>query len=81
MADVGREKILKEAQLISGEKTGLIFNGGRARAAVKIRAVYCFLSCEKRGLKGTDLMRELGLSSGAISYLRRMGRGLVEEKN
>ena len=70
--------MLKEAQLISGEKTGLIVNGGRARAAVKIRAVYCFLSREKRGLKRTDLMRELGLSSGAVSYLCRMGRGLVE---
>ena len=80
-ADTGREEILKEAEQISGEKPGLIFNGGRARAAVKIRAVYCFLSCEKRGLKGTDLMRELGLSSGAISYLCRMGRGLVEGNN
>jgi hypothetical protein len=78
---MGREEILKEAQLLSGEKAGLIFNGGRTRAAVKIRAVYCFLSGERRGLKGTDLMRELSLSSGAISYLRRLGRRLVEGNN
>ena len=78
MAAAGREEILQEAQLISGEKPGLIFNGGRARAAVKIRAVYCFLSCEKRGIKGTELMCELNLSSGAISYLCKRGRRLVE---
>jgi len=57
------------------------FNGGRTRAAVKIRAVYCFLSREKRGLKGRDLMREPGLSSGAISHLCGMGRELVGENN
>lgn len=79
--DMGREDILKEAQLISGEKPGLIFNGGRARGAVKIRAVYCFLSREKRGLKGTDLMRELGLSSSAVSNLCKQGRELVDRNN
>lgn len=81
MAHAGREEILKEAQRISGGKPGLIFNGGRSRAAVKIRAVYCFLSREKGGLNGTDLMRELGLSSGAISYLCSNGRRLVMGNN
>ena len=76
--DIGREEVLKETRRISGGNTDLIFNGGRMRVAAKIRAVYCFLSREKRGLKGTDLMCELKLSSGAISGLCRKGRELVE---
>jgi len=37
------------------------------------RGLYCYLAKEKGGMTGAPLMKELSLSSGAISHLVSLG--------
>jgi len=52
----------------------------RARKVAKARALYCFLAREKGGVSGRELMKELRLTSGAISHLVSVGREYVVSK-
>jgi len=62
-------------------KTGVGWNEirslNRARKVAKARALYCFLAKEKGGVRGSELMEELRLTSGAISHLVSAGRNYV----
>jgi hypothetical protein len=52
----------------------------RTRKIAKARALYCFLAREKGGVSGSELMKELRLTSGAISHLVSVGREQVISK-
>jgi REP element-mobilizing transposase RayT len=74
----------KEARMFFSEavkfvkgKTGVglevIRSRSRVREVVKARGLYCYLAKEKGGVTGAQLMKELSLSSGAISHLVSLG--------
>lgn len=73
------EEIVKEVEKKLGIPIHEILGKSQARRVVKARALYCYLAKERCGLSGTQLMEELRLSSGAISYLAQKGRELNEE--
>jgi chromosomal replication initiation ATPase DnaA len=64
------------------EKTGIgekkIRSRSQVRKVVKARAVYCYLAREKSGLSGAELMKQLKVTSGAISSLVSRGKGYFE---
>ena len=72
------KEIVKEVEKKLGIEFQEILRKGQARQVVKARAVYCYLAKERCGLSGAQLMKELRLSSGAISYLVQKGRELYE---
>jgi chromosomal replication initiation ATPase DnaA len=85
---VGREErkpgmSLSEAVQFVKRKTGVgledMRSRSRARKVVKARRLYCYLAKEKGAATGAHLLKELGLSSGAISYLVALGRKLYAQ--
>jgi hypothetical protein len=66
-----------EAVKFVNRKTGVgleaIRSRSRIREVVKARGLYCYLAKEKGGISGAQLMKELSLSSGAISHLVSIG--------
>jgi len=68
---------LSEAVEFVNGKTGVgledIRIRSRVRKVVKARGLYCYLAKEKGGITGAQLMKELSLSSGAISHLVSLG--------
>ena len=55
-----------------------IASGTKERKVVKARAVYCYLAKERSKIRGVDLMKDLGLTCGAISRLIERGKDLYE---
>jgi hypothetical protein len=53
----------------------------RVRKIVKARALYCFLAKEKGGVSGSELMKDLRLTSGAVSHLVSVGREVIRSQN
>jgi hypothetical protein len=53
----------------------------RVRKIVKARALYCFLAKEKGRVSGSELMKDLRLTSGAISHLVSVGREVIRSQN
>jgi chromosomal replication initiation ATPase DnaA len=51
----------------------------RVRKVVKARGQYCYLAKEKGAATGAHLLKELGLSSGAISHLVALGTKLYAQ--
>ena len=66
-----------ETKRISGVSFEEISCKSRERRVVRGRAVYCYLRKEKSKASGTEIMKELGISSGTVSYLTHMGRDLA----
>jgi hypothetical protein len=68
--------LAEAAEFVSG-KTGVGLEDVRSRSrvgkGVKARGLYCYLPKEKGGITGAQLMKELSLSSGAISHLVSLG--------
>jgi hypothetical protein len=64
------------------EKTGVrekeIRSRSQVRKVVKARALDCYLAGEKSGLSGAELMKQLRMTSGAISSLVSRGKGYFE---
>ena len=87
----GKEKIPRQMSLaqIAGwvqAKTGVesgrkIRSLSRARKIAKARALYCFLAKEKGGVRGSELMKDLRLTSGAVSHLVSVGREIGQFHN
>ena len=53
----------------------------RVRKIAKARALYCFLAKEKGGVKGSELTKDLRLTSGAVSHLGSVGRKVIRFRN
>jgi putative transposase len=70
-------EIIKQVERDSGVAFEEIRSRGQARQTVKARAMYCYLAKEWCGLSGAQLMKQLRLSSGAISHLTRRGTNFL----
>lgn len=70
-----KAEIIAEVLKLTGFTKDIIFKHNRTPDTVKAKALYCYLMREA-GAKGVDLMKELRLSSGAISHLSQKGRVL-----
>jgi len=69
-----KQQILAEVKRMTGISYKELTSKSRERGIVKGRAVYCYLCKGRGGVNGAELMKELGLSSGTVSYLTHMGR-------
>jgi len=73
---------LDEVLGVVREKTGVgekeIRSRSQVRKVVKARALYCYLAREKIGLSGAGLMKQLRMTSGAISSLVSRGKEYFE---
>jgi chromosomal replication initiation ATPase DnaA len=73
---------LDEVLGVVREKTGVgekeIRSRSQVRKVVKARALYCYLTREKSGLSGAELIKQLRMTSGAISFLVSRGKGYFE---
>lgn len=70
------EEVIDQVEKKSGVKFEEIASKSQARHVVKARAIYCHLAKERCGVSGAQLMRQLKLTSGAISHLIYKGRDL-----
>jgi len=57
-----------------------ILSANRVREVVRARALYCYLAKEHCGTSGLQLMKQLRLTSGAISHLLSQGREIHKTK-
>lgn len=73
-----KAEVIAEVLKLTGLGKDYISKHDRTPDTVTAKAVYCYLMREKAGASGVDLMKELGLSSGAISHLCQKGRKLFD---
>ncbi|MEA3306302.1 MAG: transposase, partial [Elusimicrobiota bacterium] len=78
-AQISLKEIMKEACEMTGIGREEILSGSKERKAVRARSLYCYLAKEQNRVKGVDLMRELGLTCGAISRLTARGKDLYKK--
>ena len=71
------EEIMKHVEKDSGVRFEEIMSKSQTRRIVKARAMYCYLAKERCGVNGAQLMKQLRLTSGAISQLVYKGRKLL----
>ena len=58
-----------------------LYTPGRYPVVVHARRILCFLAARERGVTGTKLARQTGLTQPAISMSVNRGERLVNEKN
>ncbi|RPI99521.1 MAG: hypothetical protein EHM36_15870, partial [Deltaproteobacteria bacterium] len=68
------DEAMKQAVKDTGIEAEDIVSSSRVRKVVRARALYCYLAKEHCGTSGSQLMKQLRLSSGAISHLAAQGR-------
>ena len=71
---------MKQAVKDTGIEAEDILSSSRVREVVRARALYCYLAKERCETSGTQLMKQLGLTSGAISHLVVQGREINKRK-
>ena len=76
---MSRQEAANKVKRITGVAYEELSSKSRERRIVKGRALYCYLRREKGGASGTELMKELGVASGTVSYLVHKGRALFVE--
>jgi REP element-mobilizing transposase RayT len=76
--EMDKDGVISEVLKLSGLRREDIFKHDRSPDAVTAKALYCYLMREKAGTRGVELMKELSLSSGAISHLCQKGRALAK---
>ncbi len=76
-----RDEVLTAVGTMTGLTKEDIFRHTHERRAVHARAIYCYLCTRDAGSSGSELMRELEMSAGAISKLVAKGRLLLREQN
>jgi hypothetical protein len=73
---------LEKVMGVIRERTGVgereIRSRSQVRQVVKARALYCYLARERSGVSGAELMKQLKMTSGAISSLVSRGKGYFE---
>lgn len=75
------EEIMCEVEKNTGVSAKDIASRSQCRKTVEVRAVYCYRAKEQGGVKGVFLMKQLGMSSGAISHLVERGKILSAGTN
>ena len=71
---VSLEDVMKHVVKETEVRPEDIFRKSQVRQVVKARALYCYLAKERCGVNGAQLMKQLRLTSGAISHLIYKGR-------
>lgn len=74
-----RSEVLAEVEKLTGIAREDLFRHSHEQAPSRARAVYCYLCKSEAGVTGSELMRELSLSSGAVSKLVAKGIKLTAE--
>ncbi|OGS46846.1 MAG: hypothetical protein A3J79_14425 [Elusimicrobia bacterium RIFOXYB2_FULL_62_6] len=74
-----RAELLAEVEKRTGVPREDILAPSHEREPARARAIYCYLSKEKAGACGSELMRELKISQSGISRLIAKGRKLARE--
>jgi putative transposase len=79
-----KKVLLEEIIGVIKKKTGVgereIRSRSQVRGVVKARALYCYLARERSGISGAELMKQLKMTSGAISSLITRGRGYFDSE-
>ncbi len=78
ISKVSPEELVKQVIMGTNIRPEGIFSRSQVRQVVKARALYCYLAKERGRMNGGQLMRQLRLTSGAISHLVIRGRELYE---
>ena len=73
-----RAEVLATVEQMTGLTKEDIFGHTHERGPAHARAVYCYLCAKDAGSTGSELMRELGMSTGGISKLVAKGRILMK---
>lgn len=76
-----RTEVLAAVENMTGIAREDIFSHTHERGAVRARAVYCYLCIRDAGATGSELVRDLGMSTGAISKLVSKGRILMRDQS
>ncbi len=74
------DEAMKQAVKDTGIEAEDILSSSRVREIVRARALYCYLAKEDCETSGTQLMKQLRLSSGAISCLVSQGRKIHKQQ-
>jgi REP element-mobilizing transposase RayT len=74
------EEAMKQVVKDTGIEAEAILSASRVREVVRARALYCYLAKEHCGTSGVQLMKQLRLTSGAISHLLSRGREIHKTK-
>lgn len=75
----GRAEVLAEVERITGIRKAEIFRHSHEKGPSRARALYCYICVRDAGSGGGELMRELGITSSAVSKLVVKGRALLEK--
>ena len=70
------DEVMKAVIEATGVRQEDISSRSQNRQVVKARAMYCYLAKERCGMSGAQLMKQLRMTSGAISHLVSRGREL-----
>ena len=73
---ISLKEIMKQVCKMTGAKREKIVGCGKNRETVKARAIYCYLAKEQGKIRGVELMKDLGVTCGAISRLVDRGKDL-----
>lgn len=71
---VSPNEVMKVVVEATGVRLEDLLSRSQVRQLVKARALYCYLVKERCGMSGVKLMKQLRMTSGAISYLVSKGR-------
>ena len=74
-----RAEVLAEVERSTGVSRMEILSHSHGKAPAQARAAYCYLSVRDAGVGGSELMRELGMTSGAVSKLVAKGKALLKK--
>ncbi len=75
---VSPQEVMRQVSKMTGVRREEIVGGSQVRKVVKARAVYCYLAKDRCKIRGVELVKELGLTCGAISRLIERGKELYE---
>ena len=73
-----RAEVLAAVEKMTGVAREDLFRHTHERGPAHARAVYCYLCATEAGASGSELTRELGMSTGAVSKLVAKGRILMK---
>ena len=73
-----KEDALREVERVTGVTKEELLSDSRQPRVARGRALYCYLRKRAGKVNGAALMKELGISSGAASYLAHKGREIVK---
>jgi len=76
-----KEEVLSEVERITGVTKEELLSSSRQSRIGRGRALYCYLRKTSARVNGAVLMKELRISSGAVSYLAYKGREIAKAEH